>query len=161
MSNLAYNDEFDAEPVLSPGKIGGPGAWRGSELQKSDAWIEHLTETEIAEIDAAIRAHVAADLSMADIRPETFPLPTLGPRLKKILNDVVEGRGFARVRVRVRRHLGALPRPPAICLLRLLVLPSGSRGGRAFEEEHAFRIAVRRELHALPMTHVSRPPGRC
>ena len=28
MSNLAYNDEFDAEPVLSPGKIGGPGAWR-------------------------------------------------------------------------------------------------------------------------------------
>ncbi len=98
MSNLAYNGEFDAEPVLSPGKIGGPGAWRGSKLQKSDAWIEHLNETEIAEIDAAIRAHVEQDLSMADIRPETFVLPTLGPRLKKILNDVVEGRGFVLLR---------------------------------------------------------------
>ena len=84
--------------ALSPGPIGGPGAWRGRELQTSDTWIEHLTDAEIAEIDAAIHAHAENDLGMQDISPETFILPTLGPRLRRILDDVVNGRGFVLLR---------------------------------------------------------------
>jgi len=103
MTNLALKDTVDTaadmtSPDMTPGPVGGPGAWRGPDMAKSDAWIEHLSEAEIAEIDAAIRAHLDNDLSMADIGPDTFHLPTLGPRLKKILDDVVNGRGFVLLR---------------------------------------------------------------
>ena len=98
MTNLAIKEEFGTAPEVSPGPIGGPAAWRGPDMAKSGDWIEVLSDAEIAEIDAAIHAHVAQGLSMADIRPETFNLPTVGPRLKRILNDVVNGRGFVLLR---------------------------------------------------------------
>lgn len=94
----ATAERLDQPFPLSPGPIGGPGAWKGSDLSRSDVWIEHLTDAEIAEIDAAIRAHGANNLSMADISPESFRLPTLGPRLGKLLNEIVEGRGFVLLR---------------------------------------------------------------
>ncbi len=98
MTSAALAETFEGTSETSPGPVGGPGAWRGAEMANSDVWIEHLTEAEIAEVDAAIKAHAENDLSMADISPETFVLPTLGPRLKMILKNIVEGRGFVLLR---------------------------------------------------------------
>lgn len=98
MMATALADQQDTMSTLTPGRMGGPGAWRGSELSESDVWIEHLSDTEIAEIDVAIKAHAQNDLAMEDISPETFKLPTLGPRLKALRDEVVNGRGFVLLR---------------------------------------------------------------
>ncbi len=91
----AYTEDITQLP---DGPIGGPGAWRGAELQSSDVWIEHLTDTEIEEVDAAIKAHKAAGREMHEIRPDNFLLPSLSARLEGVLQDVVKGRGFVLIR---------------------------------------------------------------
>ncbi|MEP6702322.1 MAG: TauD/TfdA family dioxygenase [Betaproteobacteria bacterium] len=76
----------------------GPAAWYGADLARSDAWIEQLRAPEIAEIDAAIAAFRASGLPIQEISEQTFPLPTLGPRLKSLLRELLEGRGFFMMR---------------------------------------------------------------
>ncbi|MEO8137664.1 MAG: TauD/TfdA family dioxygenase, partial [Betaproteobacteria bacterium] len=78
--------------------VTGPGAWYGSDLARSDDWILHLSAAEIAEIDAAIAAFRASGVAMHAISEETFPLPVLGPRLKALLRELLEGRGFFMLR---------------------------------------------------------------
>lgn len=81
-----------------PQYIAGPSAWLGADMARDTQWIEVLSDAEIAEIHAAINEHVKSGRSFGDISAETFSLPTLGPRLKKILHDVLEGRGFVLLR---------------------------------------------------------------
>lgn len=87
-----------SEPLRPSGAVGGPAAWRGADLAERTDWIVEFTSEELAEIDAAIRAHFAAGREMDQISPETFPLPRLGERLRDILHDVIEGRGFVLLR---------------------------------------------------------------
>jgi hypothetical protein len=84
--------------IAVPRSIGGPAAWRGSDMAQSSDWIEVLNETEIAEIEQATRAFQASGLGFDNISEETYPLPGLGPRLKSILRDVLDGRGFVLLR---------------------------------------------------------------
>lgn len=86
------------DPPLPPGPIGGPGAWRGAGMAARRDWIHELGPAEIAEIEGAVRAHLAAGRSMAEIAPAIFPLPTLAPRLAAILEELLHGRGFALLR---------------------------------------------------------------
>ncbi len=67
-------------------------------MAEQGSWIETLTDGEIAEVDSAIRAFGRSGLGFAEINAETFPLPTLGPRLEAMLHDVLEGRGFVLIR---------------------------------------------------------------
>ncbi|MVW71108.1 MULTISPECIES: TauD/TfdA family dioxygenase [unclassified Bordetella] len=83
---------------LPPARLTSPGAWLGAEMARDTRWIEVLTPTEIEEIDAAIRHHLTSGRTFADISPETFLLPTLGPRLKDMLQEVLNGRGFVLLR---------------------------------------------------------------
>ena len=78
--------------------VTGPGAWYGPVLAARDDWILHLGAAEIDEIDAAIAAFRATGLPMQDISEHSFPVPTLGPRLKKLLHELLEGRGFFMLR---------------------------------------------------------------
>ena len=55
-------------------------------------WIEHFTDSEIGEVERAVQALAKTDL--AKIRAEDVPLPTLAPRLKILLDEVLNGRGF-------------------------------------------------------------------
>ena len=75
-------------------------AWRGEELlARPERWIHELTETEIAEIDEAIARVKREGTALDRISPETFPLPTLGARLKTILDrQLLNGIGFWLVR---------------------------------------------------------------
>jgi len=64
-------------------------------------WIERLSETEIAEVECATRMLLeSADSSfdLTSITTDDFSLPTLGPRLQKLLDEVLNGRGFVLVR---------------------------------------------------------------
>jgi TfdA family taurine catabolism dioxygenase TauD len=88
-----------ARPPRPPGLVGGPAAWTGPDMAgRTGEWLHTLTDTELAEIDAAIRAHKAAGRAMGEITAEGFRLPTLGPRLAAVLEDLLYGRGFAVLR---------------------------------------------------------------
>ncbi|HEY2178259.1 MAG TPA: TauD/TfdA family dioxygenase [Caulobacteraceae bacterium] len=72
--------------------------WRASDVPDPAAWTHELTATEIAELDAAIAHARSASADFLDIGKADFPLPTLGPRLKAIEVELIDGRGFALIR---------------------------------------------------------------
>jgi Taurine catabolism dioxygenase TauD, TfdA family len=81
-----------------PPEITGPSAWFGSEMARVDDWIDRLDEREIAEIESAIRLFADSGSDPATIRPTDFPLPTLANRLQRIMDEVLNGRGFVLLR---------------------------------------------------------------
>jgi hypothetical protein len=81
-------------PVV-PQVYHSPADWRGAEIADSPSWRIRLTEAHRAELLAAVAAVEQAGRPLADIGPECFPLPTLGPVLEQVARDLAEGRGFA------------------------------------------------------------------
>jgi hypothetical protein len=65
-------------------------------------WIEHLSDTEIAEIELATKRTIDRltdpEVDIVHLRKQDFPLPTLGPRLERTLAEVLTGRGFVLIR---------------------------------------------------------------
>ncbi len=89
--------EIEPSP-LPPGPIGGPAAWKGPEIDRKRDWLFEFTAADLAEIDAAIRAHFAEGREMAGISPATFRLPALAKKLAGLLDQVQHGRGFVMLR---------------------------------------------------------------
>ena len=85
-------------PADLPAPIVGASAWYGPDLVNSDEWIYHLTPTDIAEIDAAIAPLVAREADIAKVTQADFPLPTLGPKLENLRDEVTNGRSFVLMR---------------------------------------------------------------
>jgi hypothetical protein len=85
-----------------PPEIQGPSAWYGPELDARRHWIEALSVAEIAEVeratDAVIDRLAVPEADLISLRREGFPLPTLGPRLERVLREVLTGRGFVLLR---------------------------------------------------------------
>ena len=81
-----------------PPEIVGPSAWYGPDLAARSDWIEQLLPAEILEIDVAAERLAAAEFDIPSIRKQDFPLPTLEPRLRRILAEVLNGRGFVLLR---------------------------------------------------------------
>jgi hypothetical protein len=77
--------------------------WRTDEV--GDDYIVHLTDTHVAELDAAlVHAESRVD-DVLDISRDLFPLPTLGPELARITDELVNGRGMVLIRgVQVERY---------------------------------------------------------
>jgi hypothetical protein len=90
--SMTYDDQF------LPPEIQGASAWYGPQVSRQTDWIYHLSETEIMEIEAAANALAIAPGKLAGISPADFPLPEFGPRLKSLLGDLLEGRGFVLMR---------------------------------------------------------------
>ena len=67
-------------------------------MRERDDWVHVLSETEIAEIEAAAEAADTDDRPIAGIGREEFPLPTLGSVLDAIREELVRGRGFVLIR---------------------------------------------------------------
>jgi Taurine catabolism dioxygenase TauD, TfdA family len=79
--------------------IEGPSAWIGAaQARNPQAWTYRLSATEIAEIETATAAVRARDLDIAAIRRADFPLPTLGPVLDQLRDEIINGRGFVLLR---------------------------------------------------------------
>src|SRR3954454_8528051 len=90
-----------AANVTTPSRrlIEGPSAWVGSDMRGREAeWSYRLSPSEIAEIEAALKSVQARGLDIADIRRADFPLPTLGPVLDRLRDEVLNGRGFVLLR---------------------------------------------------------------
>lgn len=77
--------------------------WTSATL--GDGYVFELTDAHRAELDAALVHAEAAVDDVLDITAEHFPLPTLGPELARITDDLINGRGVALVRgVEVERY---------------------------------------------------------
>ncbi|MEK7833841.1 MAG: TauD/TfdA family dioxygenase [Acidobacteriota bacterium] len=79
-------------------EIQNSSAWYGPDLAERRDWIETLSESELAEIETTTRRLADADVEIPSIRRDDFPLPTLGIRLQRMLDEVLNGRGFVLIR---------------------------------------------------------------
>jgi hypothetical protein len=93
-----------------PPEVEDRSAWYGPDL--TDDWIERLSQVEIAEVEHAFRQLDAERIDFASITPSDVPLPNLAPRLQRILDEVLNGRGFVLIRAlpveRWTRHEAAI-----------------------------------------------------
>lgn len=69
--------------------------WLGDELKRDDKWSHQITAPELQELLAATEQVHAAGLKVGDFGQEDFPLPTLGPQIKRLVDEVENGRGVA------------------------------------------------------------------
>lgn len=72
--------------------------WRADEVADPAGWTEVLTPAEIDEIDEAVTANLDRADDLLSVTKADFPLPTLGPRLKAIERNLMDGRGFVLIR---------------------------------------------------------------
>ena len=77
-------------------QIHGPSAWYGDSVKKSNDWIISLSIAEIDEMENAIEK--SKSIEIKNITQSDFQLPSLGPKLRKLLIELLSGRGFVLIR---------------------------------------------------------------
>jgi hypothetical protein len=80
------------------GPAAGAGVWYGRDLARRDDWIRHFSADELEEIDAAVRAFQQRKFPPEKLSPAEFPLPRLGAVMRKVLGELLEGRGLVLLR---------------------------------------------------------------
>ncbi|KAL7811937.1 hypothetical protein V8C26DRAFT_407627 [Trichoderma gracile] len=77
-----------------PAKLESDLVWDGRNLADTYDWNYVLTESDIAEVDQALRHFKSLNLGLGYVTPETFPLPKLHDTLRAISKEVHLGHGF-------------------------------------------------------------------
>lgn len=72
--------------------------WTADDFTDESSFTETLTETELAELDYALRHATAKSTDPLALTVEDYPLPTLHERLVDIQRALIDGRGFVRLR---------------------------------------------------------------
>ena len=72
--------------------------WTADQVADESLWTELLDDSELAELDAALRAALAKSDDVLEIDKTDFQLPGLGARLRRIEEELINGRGFVRIR---------------------------------------------------------------
>lgn len=72
--------------------------WRAADVADESVWTEQFDECEQEELDAALRKALEKSSDVMEISKHDFPLPTLKTRLKEIERELIDGRGFVRLR---------------------------------------------------------------
>jgi hypothetical protein len=98
MTTAAKKAAASKRPPMPPGPLGGPSAWRGSEMAASGVWIHRLCPRELNEIDDALESVKRRNLEILDVSRAEFALPTLGPALDGIRRELLGERGFVLIR---------------------------------------------------------------
>jgi hypothetical protein len=81
--------------------------WRAPDVTDADQWTQRLSDDDHAELDAALaRARSVTDDLLA-VTADDFPLPSLSPRLAEVADELINGRGFARIAALDVERLGA------------------------------------------------------
>ena len=93
-------------PAMPMKPIEGAASWQGLDFRNTGDFVHRLTDTEVAEIDAAVRTIIQGGINHIAIDSENFELPQLGKRLLLIRDGVLlRGRGFMVIRgVPVERY---------------------------------------------------------
>ena len=87
------------DTLVLPPRQDNAAAWLGRELAKHpETWTVTLSRDSVAELEQAMAKVVSHGMDIADITKEFFMLPTLGPVLSALQQELINGRGFAVVR---------------------------------------------------------------
>lgn len=78
--------------------VTGAAAWKAADFKNDNSWLYRLSPTELEEIDAATWSLKSKGLGPLEFTKYDFPLPTLGPKLIDLLDDIEYGRGFVMLR---------------------------------------------------------------
>ena len=81
-----------------PPDVRDRSAWYGSEMAGHTDWVEHLSQAEIAEVERAVRGLEEAQVELASITATDVEMPTLAPRLRRLLDEVINGHGFVLIK---------------------------------------------------------------
>jgi len=77
--------------------------WRGGDIGES--YVFQLSDAHVDELDRALTQAESSCDDVLDITRESFPLPTLGPALEGVADELVNGRGVVLIRgVPVERY---------------------------------------------------------
>jgi hypothetical protein len=72
--------------------------WTSTDVADEELWTERFDDNEQAELEAALRHALAKSDDVLELGCDDFPLPTLHGRLLRIENELINGRGFVRLR---------------------------------------------------------------
>ncbi len=78
--------------------IKGPAVWTSDDLTRNEDWIWKLSADELAEIDCAVRHARSLGKPVLWIDREEFPLPSFSQRLRRMSDEMENGRGFVLLR---------------------------------------------------------------
>ena len=92
------NLELQSTGDIWPPEVRDRSAWYGSDLVDRGDWIEHLSDSEIAEVEYAARGLEQSLNDLVSLASSDVSLPTLGPRLSHLLDEVLHGRGFVLIK---------------------------------------------------------------
>lgn len=85
-----------------PPEVGDASVWYGAQVVGRIDWIVRLTDAEIAEVETAAhklgKSHLQQVADLTTITTTDVSLPTLAPRLRGILEEVMNGRGFVLIK---------------------------------------------------------------
>src|SRR5690554_86603 len=84
--------------TIRPEQLAGPSAWIGPSMAGQTDWIHELDATDVQEILSAITTFRTGGRAFDEISPNTFVLGQLGDKLRRILKEVLYGRGFVLIR---------------------------------------------------------------
>jgi len=87
-----------AAEVKIPRTLEPNAEWRQPDVADPASYTEVLDAAELEELDAALRTARAKGDNLLQITKEDFPLEGLAIRLKRIENDLINGRGFVVIR---------------------------------------------------------------
>jgi hypothetical protein len=93
MNTLDLPLQHAEQPRVQP--LEGPACWTGASLAP-EQWLHQLTANEVDELCRAVER--TASLPVDSITQRGFALPTLGPRLKAILESLLNGPGLCMLR---------------------------------------------------------------
>jgi len=72
--------------------------WKAEDVAGSSEWIEHLSDSDIDEIDRALAVAREKSSDLLEIGKDDFPLPTLSGKIVRIEQELIDGRGFVLIR---------------------------------------------------------------
>jgi hypothetical protein len=72
--------------------------WTSADVSDEAIWTERFSDAELGELDASLRHAQERSHDVLDLTREDFPLPTLANRLADIERELIDGRGFVRLR---------------------------------------------------------------
>jgi hypothetical protein len=72
--------------------------WTAGDVADEDVWTERFTDAELDELDASLRHALKHSDDVLELTKDDFPLPTVATRLADIERELIDGRGFVRLR---------------------------------------------------------------
>jgi Taurine catabolism dioxygenase TauD, TfdA family len=83
--------------MTTPNILGGPAAWRGSDLLAQRDWIRPLSQAAIDELDAAVTGLRGRDMPWDAVTRRDFPLDRLASELAEAAEELENGRGVVKL----------------------------------------------------------------